>query len=405
MVNKDVLQSYIQRIKAELTDNILPFWMRHVVDRERGGFYGSITNDLVVDRDAPRGALLSLRILWTYAAAYQRDPRQEYLDMATHAALDLGENFMDNQYGGMFWLIAADGRPLNMRKQIYGQAFGLYALAEFSAVTGDPALQDWLKALFRTIERHAYDPQDGGYLEAFDRDWRWLDDLRLSDVDMNTPKSMNTHLHVMEAYTNLRRVLPNDQVIVRHRELIEILMRRIVHSETHHTILFFDRDWQPRSDHISFGHDIEASWLLVEAAEVDGDESLIAEARRLAVQMAQAVYDEGRDADGGLFYEAAPQGVVDSNKEWWPQAEAAVGFLNAYQISGQAHFLTAALQSWDFIERHLVDRQHGEWFRAVTREGVRLTDPLKVSFWKCPYHNSRACMEMIKRLGQLMEGE
>jgi mannobiose 2-epimerase len=395
------LQAYIHKAEAELRQNILPFWIEHTVDRERGGFYGSITNDLVVDREAPRGALLTSRILWTYSAAYRHYHVPEYLEMARWAYDGLATRFWDNEHGGLYWMADAEGRPLSVRKQIYGQAFGVYALAEYHRATGDDKALGRATDLFQAIEDHSRDPQHKGYFEAYTRDWRLETDLRLSDVDMNEKKSMNTHLHVMEAYTNLMRVCDNAQLHERQAELIEVMMEHIVDPLTCHVLMFFDEHWNARSDHISFGHDIEASWLLTEAAEVAGERRLIEAARSLAVRMAQATYDEALAPDGGLHYEAAPRGIVQSHTEWWPQAEAVVGFLNAYQISSEPHFLDAALRCWDYIEQHLVDHEHGEWFRAVTREGAVKADELKVSFWKCPYHNGRACMEMIERLKTL----
>ena len=218
---------------------------------------------------------------------------------------------------------------------------------------------------------------------------------------MNEMKSMNTHLHVMEAYTNLLRVWDNEELRRRQTENVDIMMHHIISPTTFHTLLFFDQTWNSRTDHISYGHDIETNWLLVESAEVLGDEALIEEAKAIAVKMAQAIYDEGLDAEGGLVNDGDPSGVTDADFEWWPQAEAAVGFLNAYQLSGQSHFLEAALRSWDFIERYFVDRQYGGWFRHVTKDHVIDPDAAKVSFWKCPYHNSRACMELMDRLKML----
>jgi mannobiose 2-epimerase len=210
---------------------------------------------------------------------------------------------------------------------------------------------------------------------------------------------MNTHLHIMEAYANLMRTWNDAELHSKQAELIDLVMSRIVDPQTYHTILFFDECWNCKSDHISYGHDIEASWLLVESADGLGDAGLIAAARALAVPMVEAALDEGIDPDGGMVYEATPEGLVQPNKEWWPQAEAVVGFINAYQLSSEARFLEAALESWDFIETYLIDRTHGEWFRYVTRDGAVGMDAPKVSFWKCPYHNGRACMETIERLG------
>ncbi|HOU11883.1 MAG TPA: AGE family epimerase/isomerase [Anaerolineae bacterium] len=397
-------QTYIHKAETELRENILPFWIAHTVDKERGGFYGELSNTLDVDKDAPRGALLSARILWTYSAAYKRYRAPEYLAMAQWTYDDLLTRFWDATHGGLYWMVGANGELLRPRKQIYGQAFGIYAFAEYYSATGEPGALDKAIALFRLMEEHSHDPQYGGYFEAYTRDWQLETDLRLSAVDMNEKKSMNTHLHVMEGYTNLLRVWDDDALRARQTENVDIMMHRIISPATFHTLLFFDEAWNSRTDRISYGHDIETNWLLVESAEVLGDERRVEEAKTIAVKMAQAVYNEGLDAEGGLVNDGDPRGVTDPDFEWWPQAEAAVGFLNAYQLSGQTHFLQAALRSWDFIERYFIDRQHGEWFRHVTKDHVVDRAAAKVSFWKCPYHNGRACMELIDRLGKMVVG-
>jgi len=397
-------QQYAARIETELRRNILPFWMQHAVDRARGTFFGSVTNDLVVDRQAPRGALLTARILWTYAAASRHYPDPEYRAMADFAYADLIGRFLDREHGGLFWSIDADGAPLEPRKQIYGQAFGVYALTEYHRATGRREPLDQAIALYRLIEEHARDRHLGGYFEAYARDWQPIDDVRLSAVDLNEPKSQNTHLHVMEAYTNLLRVWPDAELRQRQADLLDVMLTRILDPATFHLGLFFSTDWQRRSDKISFGHDIEASWLLTEAAEVLGDPALIARILPVALQMAEVTLAQGVDADGALYNEAGPRGLTDTNKEWWPQAEAVVGFLNACQHGGDERFWRAALRVWDFIERRLVDRAHGEWFRGVTREGALLADQLKVGFWKCPYHNGRTGLEAVARLRALAAG-
>ncbi len=407
MPNTAEMRSTLQRAEAELRQNILPFWINHTVDRERGGFYGEITNDLVIRKDAPRGALLTSRILWTYSAAYRRYQNPAYLTMADWAFEDLIQRFWDETYGGLFWMVGVDGTLLRPGKQIYGQAFGIYALAEYYAATGREEPLQRAQAIFQAMEEHSYDPVHRGYYEAFARDWGAVADMRLSAVDLNEMKSMNTHLHVMEAFTNLLRVWPDALLRTRQAELIDVMMTHIVNPETAQMTLFFSEAWEARSHDVSYGHDIEASWLLVESTEVLGDPALDARAKELSVRMARAVYEQGLDPDGGIVYERGPEGLTDSTKQWWPQAEAAVGFLNAYQLSGSAPFLEAALGSWAFIETHLVDREYGEWLRYVERD---LTRPqgsgennAKVSFWKCPYHNGRACMELTARLHKLIE--
>ncbi len=393
------------QFRKELTENILPFWMRHTVDREHGGFYGAVSCDLKVDKEAPRAAVINGRILWTFSAAYRLLGNPEYREMADHAYAYILDKFWDKQYGGVYWLLDGLGNPISDRKQIYAQAFAIYGLAEYYRATGKAESLERAQQLFRLIEAKSRDKVYGGYLEACGRDWGALDDLRLSAKDLNCPKSMNTHLHVMEAYTNLLRVWKDPELAARQKALLEVTMDHIVDGSTGHFRMFFDQQWNSLTDHISFGHDIEGSWLIFEAAEVLGDPELFARARRLAVEMAFAVYEQGLDKDGSLFYEANSKGVfIDPNKHWWAQAEAVVGFYNAWQLSRDVRFLEASRRAWEYIEEKVVDKVHGEWHAKLTPQGVPFTekedpsDACLVGPWKCPYHNSRVCFEMMERL-------
>jgi mannobiose 2-epimerase len=294
------------------------------------------------------------------------------------------------------------GEPLEERKQIYAQAFAVYALVEYHRATGRAEALDRATRLFDLLETYSFDPVWGGYYEAFSRDWEPLDTVRLSDRDPNEKKSMNTHLHVMEAYTNLYRVWEHEPLATRLRRLLEHFLEVIVDPDTAHVIPFFTEQWERRSASISPGHDIEASWLLQEAANVLGDAELEARTRENAVRMARVTLREGVDDDDGLIFEAEPDRVTDPDRHWWPQAEAVVGFLNAYQISDEDRFREAALNSWAFIQQHLVDRKHGEWRRRVSPNGTHYGDD-KVGPWKGPYHGVRACLEGVRRVGEMTD--
>lgn len=396
-----VLHDYAARIEADLRRNILPFWLEHGIDRARDAMTGSLTNELVADPAAERGALLSSRILWTFAAAHRRYGDADYLAMAERAYADLLQRFFDREHGGFHWSVAADGAVLRDRKQIYGQAFAIYALTEFHLATGRPEPLEHAIAVFRLIEAHSRDRRAGGYFEAFSRDWQPIADMRLGGYDLNEPKSQNTHLHVMEAYTNLLRAWPDPSLRAAVRDIVTVMLDRIVDPHTAHLRLFFAADWTVRSDRFSPGHDIEAAWLFLDAATALGDAALLDRLQPLAVRIADVTLDEGVDTDGAIFNEGGPQGLTNTNKEWWPQAEAVVGFLAAHELSGDERHLRAALRAWDFIEQRLIDRRHGEWLRGVTRDGAVLTHELKVGFWKCPYHNGRAALEAVPRLRAL----
>ena len=315
-------------------------------------------------------------------------------------ALDFVMNrFWDAQHGGAFWRLDDTGRVLDDSKKIYGQAFYIYALAEYHQAFGGKAALERAIQLFELIERHAHDPKHGGYIEVCRRDWSEAGaEARLSDKDMNEKKSMNNHLHVLEAYTNLYRAWPEPRVAERLRELIQLFEQRILDARTQHFNHFFDETWRVRSDTYTFGHDIEGTWLLCEAVEVLGDAALLKRVQAVALRMAEVALREGVSAEGALAYEGKSGTVIDPGRECWPQAEAVVGFLNAFQLSGDAKFFAAARRVWDFIENRLVDRVHGEWFWRINVDGQPDLKLPKVSEWKGPYHGTRACLETLHRL-------
>jgi len=389
-----------QQIHRELTGNILPFWMEHTVDKDNGGFYGALSNDLTVNNDEPRSAILCARILWTYSKAYRQLGNEKYLSMARWAYDYLTRVFLDPEYGGVYWWVDSRGRPLMDRKHHYAQSFAIYGLTEYFQATQEPQSLAMAQDLFRLLEKHAFEPRYGGYIEGSSRTWAALEDMRLSTRDMNCRKSMNTMLHILEGYTNLLRVWDDPLLKQQHRALLEIFQECIIDPDTHHFKLFFDDEWNSLLPHVSYGHDIEGSWLMVEAAEVQGDERLVADVRQMAVQIAEAVYREGLEADGSIPYESGPQGLVDDDKSWWVQAEALVGFYNAYQLSGQEHFAETVLRGWQYIQEKIVDREHGDWFKLLDHDGRPNPNSRKTGPWECPYHHSRACFEMLERLGE-----
>lgn len=401
-IDAATLARYAAEAESELRDDILPFWLNHARDLKRGGFYGEIRNDLVVDSNAPRGLLLTARILWTFSAAYRRYPDARYLEMARWAYADLTTHFHDQTHGGFYWSITADQRPLETRKQTYGQAFAIYGLSEYALATGDRAARELALQTYQLLQKHCHDEQSGGFVETATRDWRRPARWDAHIMGVPTAKSQNTNLHVMEAFTALLRTGPDASVRDSLREMIEVMLTRILDPQTHHLILFLDEHWKPRGNTISYGHDIEVSWLLVEAAEVLGEAPLIAKVRQESAAIAQATLAVGVDVnDGGIFNEGNPSGVTERSKDWWPQAEAVVGFLNAYQITGDARYFQASQHTWKFIQQHLIDRTNGEWFGcATTAPALRAHQP-KAGFWKCPYHNGRACLELIERLHRL----
>ena len=392
------LNSFLAELETELVSGILPYWSERMLDHDSGGFYGRVDGFNVLHREAPKGSVLNARILWTFSTAYTHYGNEKYLEVAERAYRYCKEVFMNRERGGVFWLVDFKGNPLDRKNQIYALAFMIYGFTAYYQATKTKEALDEAINLFGLIEKHSYDPVYQGYFEAFDENWNLLDDLRLSAKDANEKKTMNTHLHILEAYTSLYRPWPDLQLKLRLTELVHVFMNHILDNETAHFSLFFDEAWQVQGKVISFGHDIEGSWLLLEAAEATGDTGLIERAKIMSVQMVDAVAREGIDIDGAIFYESESKGIIQ-DKHWWPQAEAMVGFVNAFQLTGDQAYLGKTYHLWEFIKKNMIDRKHGEWFFYVNRDGKPYLDEDKAGFWKCPYHNSRACLEILNRIG------
>ena len=383
--------------EAELLGNILPFWQKHAPATGVFAFQGEVGNDLKPNPQAVRGMLLSARILWTFSAAHRMYPDKGYLAVADAAYKDLEQRFWDVKQGGYFWAANPDGSIYNSTKQSYGQSFALYGLAEYHLASQRPEPLQRAIQLFHLMEKYAHDARYGGYLEVFTADWKRPAGAKMSVVGPEFPKSQNTHLHLMEAFSELYRAWPEPLLRTRLREVTELMITRVPTNDGRHLQLYFDADWSPRSDHLSFGHDIEANWLLCDAADALADPEFTKRVHKAALLLAHATLEEGMDKDGGLWNEAGPKGLTNSGKDWWAQAEAAVGFVNAYQLSNDKAQLEAALRVWDFTEKRIIDRKGGEWsIRVEPDGGTNATEP-KISMWKCPYHNARACMELVRR--------
>jgi cellobiose epimerase len=398
-----VIHLWIQQARGELWQNIMPFWLENSVDSFHGGFVGRMSNEGVVDTGAAKGLVLNARLLWAFSMIHQSTENPDCLKLAQRAFDYMIAHFWDTQYGGGFWNLTPDGQPNQPSKKIYGQAFCIYALSEYYVCTRNPLALEKAKELFNLIEKHAFDPAHPGYFEVCNRDWSLAQDQRLGEEDMNVKKSMNNHLHLLEAFINLYRVWKEPRVADRLNMLLGLFCNKILNPDNGHLDLFFDETWNRKSHIISFGHDIEASWLLCEAAKALNDPVLIQKTEQISVKMARNVYDKALDSRGGIWYEMNEAGQLNKNKEFWCQAEAAVGFLNAYQITRDMRFFEAAASVWQFIRNSQVDREYGEWFLRLDPENRPIRSHPKISEWKDPYHNGRCCMELVGRLSSLLK--
>lgn len=387
-------EQHFDDMKPEL-ERILDFWLTKCIDKKKHEFIGRMDHAGNIHEEAVKGVVLNARILWTFSSAYILEQRVEYLSAASRAYNYLKQYFFDKKFGGYYWSVSADGLPVEDRKQVYGQAFVLYGMSVYYQVTQkQEVLEDCLQ-LFKLIEQYSFDPEQNGYVEAFSRDWGALQDLRLSAKDDNGSKTMNTHLHVLEAYTALYKVHKDEWVKKQLANLVALFENKFYDPLSGHNHLFFDDGWKSRSSLVSYGHDIEASWLVWEAAVTIGEEN--ERLKQVCLHMAGSSLS-GVDEDGGMWYEydeSVP--FLNREKHWWPQAEAIVGFYNAYRLSGDAQFLTKAVGAWNYTKSSIINDQLGEWIWGRDENGHPMKEDL-AGFWKCPYHNSRAMMEMMRRL-------
>ena len=359
----------------------------------KGGFYGEVLSDGTVLGDAPRGVILNARIIWSFAAAYQVLRKPEYIEAAVHAKDYFLRHFCDHKYGGVYWSVDSEGKRLDHKKQLYSQGFAIYGLSELYRVNHD---EDALKEavnLFRVVEKHFADRENGGYIEALARDFSPLEDMSLSAHDINADKTMNSHLHILEAYANLYRVWPDKDLKKAVESLLDIVGTNVM-APNGHLQLYFGRDWSVMPGGVSYGHDIETSWLALECAMALDDPAVVDCVRPWAVKMARAG-NEGLLPDGSMRYEKLLDGTYDDSRQWWVQAETVVGNLWLWKYQEDTEGLKRATACWEYIKNNLV-RPDGEWHWAILPDGTPDLSQPRAGFWKCPYHNTRMCLEVLR---------
>ncbi|MCR4631367.1 MAG: AGE family epimerase/isomerase [Treponema sp.] len=406
--NSPFSSDFYQSIKNELFNDILPYWEAHARDTRSGneGFFGAIDNENSPDSEKERSIVMTSRFLWTYSAVARLTHDARYLPMADFAYQTITQKYWDRENGGVYWSVLPDGTPKVSKKQIYGEAFCCYGLSEYAAATKNEEAMNLALDLFNLLETHARDVEAGGYVEARARDWSQTNDMILSPKDMNCPKSMNTNLHVMEAYTNLYRTLPvvfPDAKAIRAEvgdslaDLVRITVDKILQPNAH-LGMFFDMNWNLLAEEISYGHDIEASWLLWEAACELEDEELKSEIRDTVIRVAQVALDEGFDHENGCMENfLLPPNRRDRTRVWWNQAESINGFYNAWEMTGEEKYSDAVIKNWKWIQDYQIDKKGGEWWNAVAPDGTPLLNEDKGGNWKTSYHNGRTCIELLRR--------
>lgn len=386
--------------RQHLVEQIIPFW-NNLKDEEYGGFYGYVSSDGIVDRNSDKGIILNNRILWFYSNAYLMLGDVELLRNAEHAWNFLKKYGYDRLHGGVYWSVSYDGIPLDDIKHTYNQAFSVYALSSFYAASKNEEALNMAYKQFHLIEEVCQDK--GGYLEALDWNFKLTSNEKLSENGVMAGRTMNTLLHVLEAYTELYRVDGNPTVGDAIRRILDRFLAEIYNPEKGICEVFFDMEYHTLIDLESYGHDIEASWLMDRACQVLQDEEYTNKTEDMRKKLACKVYENAYDHENGGIYNEREKDKVDRQKIWWVQAEAVIGFYNLYQKTGDETYRVASRKTWDYIRNQMIDPVSGEWFESRKADGS--LDPAQglVHSWKCPYHNGRMCMEMMTRISDEKE--
>ena len=382
----------IEEVRKHLTEKIIPFWKK--LHDDMGGFYGYVDFDLNVNKEAEKGCILNSRILWFFASAYKVLKDESLLREAKHAFEFMTNYCVDRENGGVYWSLTHDGKPLDTTKHTYNQAFAIYGLGAYYEVTKDESALKLACDLYELIESKMRDEK--GYLEAFSKNFEPISNEKLSENGVEAKRSMNTLLHVMEGYTELYRVAPQERVANSLREILDITDEKIYNRKLRRQEVFFDLDYNSLIDLYSYGHDIESAWLINRTTEILGDKNYIEKMGEMTKVLADNVYKVA--FDGHSIPAEAERGIVKQDRVWWVQAEGINGFLDAYQKDpSRKEYLEAAESIWEYIKKYVVDkREDAEWYWYVNPDGSAAREPI-VEPWKCPYHNGRMCLEVITR--------
>lgn len=395
-----ILKKMHESIYKEAFDHILPFWLDKV-DQTYGGFYGGLSIELTLDKEAVKGGIATARLLWSLARAYRYQKSDELYDAMNHAYDFLINKVYDKSLGGVFWALDYKGDVIDNRKHVYAQSFAIYALSEYYLATNNEGAKALAVEIFELVETKGYDCVNEGYLEEFTVDWQLKDNEMLSENGVTAYFTMNTHLHILEAYTNLYRIEKSIKVQKALINLLQIFNDKIYDNERGIMKVFFDENWQTIVDLNSYGHDIEATWLLTEATDVLG--IMNDRTKACVLTIGENIYNRAMREDGSIVNEIE-DGAGDESRVWWAQVEALVGFFNLYTLTGEEKYYQTVKKMWIFIEGKMVDKRSGsEWYYGIEADG-KVTEKDIVEPWKTPYHNLRGCIELLERLEKIKAG-
>ena len=402
---REQLKAPTKQLRAEFEQelqHITDWWYDNTIDDVNGGFVGEVSSKNIRIEEANKGIILNTRILWFFSEAALFNGCEKSYQLAQRAYQYLMDVFDDPEHGGVIWEVDCQGKLIDGKKQTYAQSFAIYGLSSYYQLTKDQNAIDKALNYFDLLEANTHDSSRGGYLEAFDRQWQEIEDMRLSEKDANLPKTMNTHLHVLEAYTNLQKIYPSPKVANALKRLISYFQGAIIDHSNYHLRLFMCRNWGDHSEAYSYGHDIEASWLIQKSLKVLKNPQVSAQVTPTVIKLAETCLAEGIGDKGQVLDEIEIKtNKLHKGSVWWVQAEAIVGFLNAFEMTGNIEFYNAVVDIWSFTKKYHIDAEHGEWHWMSLLDQDDDYSTQKAGFWKGPYHNGRSMIEAIKLLDDL----
>nr|WP_246596209.1 AGE family epimerase/isomerase [Bacillus alkalicola] len=385
-----------------MVDHILPFWKTHAVDEYGDGFHGYLFFDLSIDKECDHICLLYSKILWSFSAAYRKFKQEDDLKVAQRSFDYMMEHFLDKEHGGFYWSVdEKNGLGKDTNKHMYNQAYAIYGLTEFFQASGVEEALEQGKQLYHLLEKNGVDAENGGYFEAFSREWQQDSELSHKVHELHVSKSIKTHLQLLEAYTNLYRVWDDEGLKASLERLFDIIVEKVLNGDNHFHVYFNNR-WEPDSSLVSYGRDLEGSWILTEAAKVLRCERRMDMIKTTAVDIVNACLEGGVEEDGSFIHESIGEEVTDGDRVWWVQSEGLVALLNAYELSGENKYLTHFNNLWEYIRDYYIDQKHGEWYWQLTSENEIDTSKPIVETWKGPDHNTRGLMESMERISKIV---
>ena len=403
------LKEQLLFLKSEVLaehENILNFWEKYTVDEEYGGFIGQIDSDMTKQIRSDKGVILNARITWAFSAAYIYTKKNKYLELAKRAYEYLIDYFYDKENDGVYFMINYQGNSTIDRNQVIAVAFVTYAFSEYYRASKDEGAYEYASKLFNSLETHALDKESGGYFDAFSKEWEMLKEMKMYPGDVEAKKTMNANFHIMVAYANMYRAKKEEKVKNALEKLIDVLINNIIDTERGACKLFFDENWKVIPSEDNYGLDIEASWLIWDAAKLLGDDKIKEKVRPVVLKIVEHCLKYGYDNDGGMMNEGNDEKITNSFKSWWVQAETVIAFFNAFEMTNESKYLARALHTWDFIKKNVIDYSNGEWFGTIGKDDHKPNlEESKIGPWKCPYHNSRMGLQLAERIDEFVNAK